>query len=142
MHQEVCTCDRNVRAAEVVVVGVPSFAFQPKMCSSPMSLVDFDVFHCCIFPEVNKSVGCRFPLEQEILRSLSVEKCSQFLDQNRSAYAYVIRQCFQYTPVRLPPGLWPWPPIIRLSILQDALENSLFYARPVHRDNVAESMNL
>ena len=121
MHQEVCTCDRNVSTAKVVLVGVPSFDFQPKMCLSPMSLVDVDAFHCCIVPEVNESVGCRFPLEQEILRSLSVEKCSRFLDQNRSAYAYVVRQCLHYSPVRLSPGLWPWPAVLRFSVLQDAL---------------------
>ena len=62
--------------------------------------------------------------------------------QNRSAYAYVVRQFLHYSPVRLSPRLWLWLAVLRLSVLQDALEISLFYARPVHRNNVAESMNL
>jgi hypothetical protein len=138
----VCICNRNIRTAEAVVVGVPLFDFQLEMCSSPTAFVNFDVFHCFTCPKVNKSVRNRFPLEQELLRSISDDEGSQFLDQNGSAYAYVVRQFLHYSPVRLSPGLWLWPTVIRLSVLQDALENSLFYARPVHRNDVTESMSL
>ena len=107
-----------------------------------MAFISFDVFHCYIFPEVNKYVRCRFPLEQELLQSLSIDECSQFLDQNRSVYAYVVHQFFHYSPVCLSPRLGPWPAVLRLSVLQDSLENSLLDAYPVHSNAIAESVRL
>ena len=107
-----------------------------------MMFVNFFVLDFINLPKVDNLVRCWIPLKQELLRFISNNKGSQFLGQNGSVYAYIVRQFFHYSPVRLSPELWPWPSVIRLSVLQDALENSLFYASPVHCNNVNESVGL
>ena len=103
-----------------------------------MPLIYFDVFDLFVPSEVHHTVIYDIPLEDKILRLVSLQECIKCLYQDGWLNAHIVDDFFQDGAVSRSPWPWLWaqPAVLWIVIVQYAITNNFFNVGSVCHENI------